>query len=82
METPPITEKDVVLLLDAVMTASEGVTFQSPGLIKGIAGLVEQLLARSGMMEQLPEFGEYIDAQKSAVKKLHQSPELFGALET
>ena len=76
-----MTEKDVVLLLDAVMAASEGVTFKSPGLIRGIAGLVEQLLARSGMMEQLPEFGEYIDAQKSAVEKLHYNPELFGALE-
>jgi len=77
-----MTEKDIVLLLDAVMTASEGVTFQNPGLIRGINGLVEQLLDRSGVMEKLPEFGEYIAAQKRAVEQLHHNPELFGALET
>ena len=80
--TTTMTEKDIVLLLDAVMTASEGVTFKSPGLIKGINGLVEQLLDRSGMMEQLPEFGEYIAAQQRAIEQLHNNPGLFGALET
>lgn len=82
METNTMTEKDIILLLDAVMTASEGVTFTSPGLMRAIAGLVEQTLERSELMDQLPEFGEYIDAQKAAVEKLHYNPDLFGALET
>jgi len=75
METPTdrLTERDIILLLDAVMTASDDVAFSSPGLMKGVAGLVEQLVERSGMLETTFFNENYAEAQESAIIKFYNN---------
>lgn len=71
-----LTEREVFLLLDAVMMASEQVKkCRAGGTLIGIQALVEKAIQDLGLIQDLEQYA--ID-QDEAVKKLADNPCLYG----
>lgn len=76
MEEPTLTEAEVFLLLEAVVTASEQVKFtQANGSIIAIRAVVNKAVQELGLIQ---DFEQYANEQQEAVNKLAANPCLYG----
>lgn len=67
-----MTETDRLLALDAALTACEGL------LPSNLGDLLKHLSTKFENNPELGEFGQFLEAQKLAVRKLVTNPQVFG----